>query len=182
MTRQEAAEPLFDDSDEEEETAPSKERELIEACKSPFHEVIITHASYRTYKAVLVWLATERITFAPLTSSCSEASDILSPDKLSKPRQRQLEASPKSVYRLADFLSLPSLAELALSSFRSQLTVSNITTELFSLESELYDELGEACIAFAARHWDELRNREELQSRSGDVAVRLMSKLRADVT
>ena len=124
-----------------------------------FRLVNIDAAAYTTYHAVLCYLQTGHITFAPLRSSFRlqpESTTLrnakiaeLHPDP-SHPRP----ASPKSVYRLAHFLELPELADLALVNIRSQLTKENIAFEVFGDVASVYEEVGNLELEFAVENED----------------------------
>lgn len=79
---------------------------LIKAFQPGLVQVIVTNFRYTTWKAVISWLLTGEIHFAPLDCQTSkslvrEGCDFIPP-------------SPRSVYRLAATLSLPELQKMAL--------------------------------------------------------------------
>ncbi|KAL8292036.1 hypothetical protein RQP46_001502 [Phenoliferia psychrophenolica] len=80
-----------------------------EATPSKFHEVIVREAAHGTYRAVLLWIYTGSITFRGLRSSPSVPSPPFA-------------VSPKAVFKLADFLDIPSLKSLALKSVINMIT------------------------------------------------------------
>ncbi|KAI5474263.1 hypothetical protein MNV49_003751 [Pseudohyphozyma bogoriensis] len=122
-------------------------------------EIKITSARNSTYRAVLVWLQTSHIAFAPLSSSfhpsLSPTSTRLETLKNSLKAYGSLPVpvSPKSVYRLTHLLELPRLGQMALEEISSQLTVDNVALELFSSTSEVYAEVRKVELDFAVRHW-----------------------------
>ena len=71
--------------------------------------------------------------------------------------------SPKSIYRLADFLSLPSLVRLALNNYRSQLTVENVAHELFGDVAACYEEIANVALTFAAANWNRIKAQEGMR-------------------
>jgi len=126
----------------------------------------ISDASYRTVRAVLYYIYSEHIVFAPLSSS-------ISPDSAHGPRRDMirtyLQANPtypapvsaKSVYVLADKYELSALKELAWTYFKEQLTKENVLTELFSTFCRLYDGPRNLAIGLAGRNWAYLKGTEE---------------------
>ncbi|BGP16349.1 hypothetical protein JCM10213_004890 [Rhodosporidiobolus nylandii] len=164
----------FDDSDDEDDGAsPSS----APSSSPPPHDrlitVRITETSSRTYLAVICWLQTGYVDYAPLTSSfLSSAADLTqarllgrdavsisgSPSALSR-------VSAKSVYRLADLLELPLLQASALANFRSQLTPSVVATELFSDFARLYDEPCAVLFDYVAKERKKVFETEEMNKR-----------------
>ncbi|KAF8875106.1 hypothetical protein CPB85DRAFT_1346067 [Mucidula mucida] len=102
--------------------------------------------AYKTFKGLLGYLYTEEITLAPLKSTQitrkgkGTASDL---------------SSPKSMYRLADMIDLPTLKKTCLEAIRSGLTTDNIYTELCSKFTSFHPEVLEAELGFAVDHWAE---------------------------
>lgn len=186
-------EATFDDSDEEmDEAEPApKSSGATFHCPTPFHEILVEGTSYCTYRAVLLWLATDHISLAPLTST------LLGPDSSREAvrKARALSASfdfglpppvsCKSVYRLARFLSLPSLTELALVDYKSKLSASTIGYELVSDDIGIFDELSGAVVDYAARNWNRAKAEGAIQVLEGkakeggsvELALRLLGKL-----
>ncbi|GAA5894300.1 hypothetical protein JCM6882_007625 [Rhodosporidiobolus microsporus] len=143
------------DSEADDLYASSSPRPAKPALPPPelrYHEIRITEASYATYRALLCFLQTGHVAFAPLastfylpSSSSPSPSPAASPSPASAPATRlahlsasllsspllPLPTSPKSLFSLAHFLDIPALAALALSNFRAQLTPQNALLELF---------------------------------------------------
>ncbi|BGP37235.1 hypothetical protein JCM10449v2_001140 [Rhodotorula kratochvilovae] len=119
----------FDDSDEETDSFSSVKRApqvKQDRSFSPYKRVKIRDTCFTTYQAVLLWLQTGHIVFAPLRSSFLHPTGTSSPSPAWTPRQEALRtlrktkdarlpppASPKSVYCLADLLSLDELNDIA---------------------------------------------------------------------
>ncbi|GAA6017309.1 hypothetical protein JCM11491_000624 [Sporobolomyces phaffii] len=124
------------------------------------HRIVVRKTAYSTYRAVLVWIHSGHISFAPLRSSVSHlapedrtaarASDSRSLGTVDPDLPRPV--SPKSVYKLAHYLSLTALANLALAELSRQLTVDNVFVELFDGVASMYDEVRAAEVAFAVNH------------------------------
>lgn len=99
-------------------------------------------------------------------------------------------ASPKSIYHLAPFLELPELQSLALEGISSHLSPANVAQELFGETSFLYREVQEVEMAYAAEHWEEVRESEgmkevdrraevgELSAAAACVGVKLAMRLK----
>ncbi|GAA5898055.1 hypothetical protein JCM6882_003316 [Rhodosporidiobolus microsporus] len=160
----------FEDSDDETDAAlPKPSLTTLSASSFPGVKTIrITEASYSTYLAVICWMQCDYISFAPLKSTFRPSSSS-SVNESTSPSAQRLEAilpssrsstpfpppppvSPKSVYRLAHFLSLPALSTLALSSFTSQLTPLTVASELFSPTSCCYEPILDACLDFVVKN------------------------------
>lgn len=177
-----ARQPLpFDDSDDDEALArtpptppPSRYSDY------PHRRVEIYEASYTTYRAVLCWILTRHISFAPLHSTF----DAEAPEERRAERTLTLEtrtlaspklptpASPKSVYRLAHLLEMPELEELALASFARQLSAATFAQELFPEITGTYEKILDKIIDFIVETQDDLKDLydwEELASIIGSI-------------
>ncbi|BGP48814.1 hypothetical protein JCM10450v2_004690 [Rhodotorula kratochvilovae] len=145
-----AAEKEFDDSDDEADAlvAPTLASNSTDV-QHAYREVVVTQTAFTTYRAVLLYLTTGHLTFAPLASSLlpynpaarSTRSEHLSRALAADP-PLPLPASPKSVYRLSHLLSLPSLSAAALGT------------------AIAYDELRAVVLRYVVRHWEEVRASE----------------------
>lgn len=135
-------------------------------CEQPFH-VIRPRSASTTYRSLLVYLYTDQINFAPLTSTFSslESAENSSPrprlQSLQKPQSQDkafpLPTSPKSIYQLAHLLDLEQLKARAIDNFLSQLTIKNVIQELFKEVCFTYDELRDVALKFAGAHWQEVK-------------------------
>lgn len=149
----------FDDSDNEtDEMSAQQSTSKSGGSTRPFRRIDITGEAYTTYRAVLCYLQTGHITFAPLRSNFRFLLDPISSrrqaiETLHFDPTHPVPASPKSVYRLAGFLLLPDLAALALASLKSQLTTSNIAYELHGDVAAVHDEVAEMELDFATSNW-----------------------------
>lgn len=74
-----------------------------DTCANPHYRIEVTSASYKTYRAVLCWILSNEIIFAPITSSATPRT--FDGDHSRSPAP----VSPKSVFRLAHFLEIPTL-------------------------------------------------------------------------
>ncbi|KAI5474178.1 BTB/POZ-like domain containing protein [Pseudohyphozyma bogoriensis] len=164
------------DSDTEADSlAPPSTPSTTNTNELTYRQVRITSALYSTYRAVLVWLHTGHITFAPLSSSfhpslspTTTRLEALKSSSLASP-SLPIPVSPKSIYRLAHLIDLPSLASLALTELETQLSVTNVAFELFGSTSEVYEQVRKVEMEFVVRHWGEVK-----RSRGMEVVERRM--------
>ncbi|GAA6002163.1 hypothetical protein JCM10207_003104 [Rhodosporidiobolus poonsookiae] len=176
----------YEDSDEEEKSSTASP-----ASPRPIYRIVVRDASYRTYRAALFWLATGQISFAHLSSLYPPSSSSSSPSLPPNQTDGALApASPKSLYRLADYISLAPLKALAFTNLESQLCANNCLAELLSDLAADYPDVREACVAAVLRNWpvlvengeiDELGRRVvegELEPRKARVAWDVMSRLK----
>ncbi|GAA6005434.1 hypothetical protein JCM10207_002980 [Rhodosporidiobolus poonsookiae] len=141
-------------------------------------QIQITDAGYITYRAMLYWLYSEKITFTPLASSytvahhatearTAEAGSEASSTAATR-RQFLLSAAPKhdnpvdaasphAIYRLADKLDLPELKSEAKEAIIEGFAVNNILYELVSTFSYHYDEIQQAALQYAWKNWDAVK-------------------------
>lgn len=91
----------------------------------PSRRVLVTDTAFNTWQALLDYLYTDEIVFAPLRSQASKSA-----------RRRSLgeapPCSPKSMYRLACKIKHDKLQAKALAAIRSSLTEHNVLQELSS--------------------------------------------------
>lgn len=136
------------------------------------HTIEVSGTSYSTYAAILVWIQTQHISFAPLLSTIrSYGNDTpavklraaIIASKLSANPLLPPPVSPKSIYRAAHLFELPALRTLALSAFSSQLTPQNVAEELYSDVAACYDEIKEVCLSYAVKRWSEVKESEGLR-------------------
>ncbi|GAA5904129.1 hypothetical protein JCM6882_003953 [Rhodosporidiobolus microsporus] len=192
----ETAEDDLDDSDDELDdlffSSPPSSLSFDSSGSRPYRRVTV-HGAWSIYRAILAYATTGHLAFAPLRSSrISEAGSSAHLDSLkthlSSTPALPLPVSPKSVYRAAHLLELPSLTALALRDFRRQLTPAVAVAELFSPVSARYDELRAVALDYVAKSWAECNDLEEMKEgkervRSGEVEnggalmVELMDRL-----
>ena len=130
----------------------------------PHKKVVINDAAFTTYQAILVWMSSRYIRFAPLRSSNTDKAGEVSKSRLQDvikmveaESETSLPASPKSVYRLAHLLELNDLQEIALKNFKSQLRGHNAATELFSDVASAYPALRDVALDFVLENWTDVR-------------------------
>lgn len=131
-----------------------------------YQEVTINETPFTTFRAVLIWLSTSHITFAPMTSCMLRGRPL---DRKSEIRKKwfddfrqshhgdPLPPSPKSVYRLAHMLEIRPLMQIALEEIKRQLKPKMVATELFSVYSSLFSEFEQACLEHAVDNWDAVK-------------------------
>ncbi|GAA5850752.1 hypothetical protein JCM8547_009079 [Rhodosporidiobolus lusitaniae] len=159
----------FDDSDDETDQlvkVVSPFSSENEPSLQGFKIVKVTDATYSTYFAVLVWLRSGYIDFAPpLSYDLSEHDETVTREHILSVRNEALAnrtgkkaspllpnpVSPKSVFRLAHFLELPTLSALALKTFRRCLTPSSAAIELYSDDATCYPSLRDAVLELAEK-------------------------------
>ncbi|GAA5915549.1 hypothetical protein JCM6882_005934 [Rhodosporidiobolus microsporus] len=129
------------------------------------HEIEITEAAYSTYRAVLTYVQTGFIDFAPLKSTClprfptaQRTRSVEVTARASRVNSAVLPPSPKSVYRLAHFLGLDDLQRLALAHIRSGLRVDSVAFELADKTTNLYDEVQYMVVAFILANYSEVED------------------------
>lgn len=169
-----------DSDDEMENSLPIRASDI----KPPkIHKVVIKNTSYQTYRAVLCYLTSDEISFAPLLSNppaVNEFEDAEEVLKASRAAARLgIVASPKSVYKLAHLLGLQTLCELALADYRNQLTSRNVIVELFSDFSCSFAEARKVGIEIATSKplWNSIEVQNQLQL----VQNEMMSGIRSSV-
>ena len=130
----------------------------------PFKTIKITDTTYSTYLAVLLWITTHHISFAPLRSTfhgifsfgatpASYRAAAVSQLKTQQNPSLPAPASPKSVYRLAHLLELSDLSTLALSNFQEQLNPAGAVLELYGGTSCAYPEIQAVALEYVVENW-----------------------------
>ncbi|GAA5832448.1 hypothetical protein JCM11251_006458 [Rhodosporidiobolus azoricus] len=137
----------------------------------------------RPYRRVTVRaLRSSHSTISPSSHCASTMNNI------SKAPNHPLPVSPKSVYRAAHLLEIPSLSSLALREIQRQLTPEVAVAELFSPAAAKYDELRGIALKYVVRSWAECKDLKEMKeakekTKSGEyphggaVLVDLLDKL-----
>ncbi|KDE03163.1 hypothetical protein MVLG_06320 [Microbotryum lychnidis-dioicae p1A1 Lamole] len=140
----------------------------------PRFEVVVTDVAYHSYRALLHYLYTDSITFAPLASTYHVARDVAlafdTPFPFSSRRAYLLANTPwpqskggagpcsaKAMYRLADKLGLPELKERAYEHIVKSLTAQNIPYEVFGSFAARFDEIKRVEIAFLLERWNDIK-------------------------
>lgn len=128
--------------------------------------------------AVLLYLATGHIEFAPLTSLLSMLEEDVSAARRAILDKHALEhptlpppVSPKSVYRLAHLLQLAELQQLALDTISSGLTIEGAARELFSPVSIAYAEVKKVILDHVVENWEEVQASESWAEMRGKTVT-----------
>lgn len=158
-----ATEKDFDDSDDETDGVyfrrnPAKKSE--EDAVIEHKKVTITGTAFSTYRAVLAYIRTGYIAFAPLSSTCPAAGSSKDTRKArvklaaaAKP-DMPYPVSPKSTFRLAHLLELEDLQRLCLSNVQETLTPDSAAHELFDEVSVLHEAWRRVVIEYVVANWD----------------------------
>ncbi|KAI5476327.1 aminomethyltransferase [Pseudohyphozyma bogoriensis] len=185
----------FDDSDcEADELYTNNLSKLHEDNEGYYKEVRVTSSRYSTYRALLVWIYTGHITFAPLSTSFprsrADAEDASTTkvsrkvglsQSISEEPLLPIPVSPKSIYRLAHLVDLPALAQLALNAIKSFITVDNAAQELFGDVSALYPDFSTSLPADIAYRYTPLPTRSVLTLTGNDTTKFLQGLVSNDV-
>ncbi|KDQ07422.1 hypothetical protein BOTBODRAFT_60007 [Botryobasidium botryosum FD-172 SS1] len=176
----------FEDSDEDSDAEDDGVKgcspgELPEAAPSipsptggvdlpPVHErsmskIYVSDASYRTMRAVLYYIYSDHIAFAPLRSlpllpSGNTRETVIQAYLKTNPVY-PTPVSSKSVYALAHKYEISALQVVALHHYKLQITKSNVFTELFSAFCRLYEQPKTLAIEFAINNWGTLKDTSE---------------------
>ncbi|KIY61992.1 hypothetical protein CYLTODRAFT_494940 [Cylindrobasidium torrendii FP15055 ss-10] len=114
---------------------------------------VLSNGAYRTWHAIIQYIYTGRIEFAPLRST-------------KRPRPTSKACSPKSVYRIAAEYGMDALKTLAFEEVSSNITVDNVLEEIFSSFAHMYPEVYDFCM----RNVIQWRKTSEIQT---GILVRL---------
>ncbi|GAA5888907.1 hypothetical protein JCM6882_002898 [Rhodosporidiobolus microsporus] len=170
----------IDDSDDETDRylhfkQPPRLEQTLEAQDLPFYQLNETQTAYSTYEALLVYLETNFVHFAPLTSSCSplNANHPKRRDAVIQKHQKHpslpLPVSPKSLYRLAQYLDLPRLEQICLNAIRSSLSLTGAAHELFCDTSLNFHPVRRVVLEYVRENFNEVQ-----KTRSWQEKVRLI--------
>jgi len=154
----------------------------------------VTDAAYTTFKALLYFLYTDSISFAPLSSTYRCLKDeametgvpflygsrkaygnamiaraaFIGSGGQSVPSgsavDSSLVCSAKAIYRLADKLNLTELKSRAFEHITRSLTVQNIPMEVFSSFTSAYEEIRKIEVNYMLTHWNEVRDGRSMKT------------------
>jgi hypothetical protein len=110
--------------------------------------IVIREVAYKTLRALIYYLYTDKVAFAPLRSQGTKSSNTSAQSTLDEYHSPP-PCSPKSMYRVADRFGLDDLKKKAEQDIRSKLTSENILTELYSTFTSSYDKISQMEISFA---------------------------------
>lgn len=149
-------------------------------CHHPVKTITIDQTSSQTYEAVLCWIATRHIDFAPLTSTFQGQLD------LQKARQSAVTSrssrsptlpppsSPKSIYRLAHLLELPALSQLALANIKLQLKPTTVAREM-CCDMVAYEAFRKLVVEYAVEQWAKVKESAAMKEMKEKIAQGEMS-------
>ncbi|KAA1067341.1 hypothetical protein PGT21_001715 [Puccinia graminis f. sp. tritici] len=154
----------------------------------------VTDAAYTTFKALLYFLYTDSISFAPLSSTyhCLKDEALEAGVPFCYPSRKaygnaviakaafigsggqsvpngpavdsSLVCSAKAIYRLADKLNLTELKSRAFEHITRSLTVQNIPMEVFSSFTSAYEEIRKIEVNYMLTHWNEVRDGRSMKT------------------
>jgi len=179
-----------EDSDGEDESEDTHEEYRKDEPNAATAVVDIRGAEFKTYRAMLFYLETGCVAFAPLRSTYPDDIDIESdgrdytPETWNEyvvrkrttmsviPQHPPFESSPKSLYRLTHMVELDGLQKLCQDQIKASLTPKNILKEASSKFTSLYDDVKLFEYAYLKENWPNVRKgttatKEFLQSFSG---------------
>lgn len=128
--------------------------------------VPVSNIAVTTLRAVIMFLQTGHIAFAPRSSKLieddSSASNYEGPALVSAEGAKvqwplSMQASAKSIYHAACRFGLNDLRELAEKTIESQVDASNILADLFSRFTLNHPDLRTKRLEFAISHWDDIK-------------------------
>ncbi|KPV77678.1 uncharacterized protein RHOBADRAFT_41674 [Rhodotorula graminis WP1] len=147
---------------------PPAPHDPLEDAEFPYKQFTIEGAAYTTYRAILLYLSTGFIQFAPLSSSFATAAEPGEARAASllaacqKDANLPAPASPQSTYHLAGILGLELLQWLALRFlYDTALTASSAPGELFSELARDDVEWRKVVIRWIIERWDEVEGSQE---------------------
>ncbi|BGP45326.1 hypothetical protein JCM10450v2_001144 [Rhodotorula kratochvilovae] len=184
----------FDESDDEADAFfLDKGAANIPQPTAPYKRIMVKDTAYTTYRAVLLWMQTDHIEFAPLHSSFRKDGETVAVAQAARLEALQQPSSStsssSSIYRLADLLSLDTLKSVALANYISQLTPQNAAHELYSDIAGCYAPVRDAILEYVVERWSEVKGAKatmemqdkadacELSAEALGTAMRLAGRL-----
>ncbi|CAH7673259.1 hypothetical protein PPACK8108_LOCUS8139 [Phakopsora pachyrhizi] len=153
--------------DDQQTDNATEETTSIPQIKKGVHKVLITSTPYTTYRALLLYIYSNSIAWAPLRSTWQVYRERMQLKGKAVNHRRNVfvrenavkfslamemdelqPTSPKSMYILADMLQLPELRQEALDQFMRSLQVDNICIELMSSFIGKYDRVRQFTFEF----------------------------------
>jgi len=119
--------------------------------------VVIKDCAYKTWEALIYYLYTDQIVFAPLSR---DGLDNRSRPAFMASLQNDQSSHPcsaKSIYRLADKMYLPELQRRAFNHIKGQMSEKTILRENFSKFASRYPEIQKMEMTILARHFNILK-------------------------
>ncbi|KAJ3485441.1 hypothetical protein NLI96_g4967 [Meripilus lineatus] len=145
----------------------------LEAAEADPHRSILTVVvkgySQVTFEALLYYLYTGDVEFAPLKSEGEEARKRLIEDYTTRYPFRPRPCSCKSMYRLASQLKVEHLQALALQHLKRQLKTTTIVHEIFSPLTARCADVRTLEMDILLEHWDRIEDSKEFQDKLEDL-------------
>ncbi|KZT09617.1 uncharacterized protein LAESUDRAFT_756561 [Laetiporus sulphureus 93-53] len=134
-------------------------------------DILFKGVAARTWEAVLFYLYSGAITFAPLSSNSTSDSRraFIREHRKANPKH-PTPPSCKSAYRIAKKLGLEDLKKRALAHLTTQLTLENVLDEFFGAFTVEHEEVRQLEMSHLMKCWGELQNRPALLAKMSDVA------------
>ncbi|KAG2114186.1 uncharacterized protein F5147DRAFT_678317 [Suillus discolor] len=112
-----------------------------------YRNILVRDTAFRTLKALLLYLYTDKISFSPLKSQGLPRTDVETPNP-----STSWPCSPKSMYCLASKVRLDSLRDQAFYAIRSSLDAKNILHELSSSFTSKYPAILQMNVEILLQH------------------------------
>ncbi|KIO03982.1 hypothetical protein M404DRAFT_26602 [Pisolithus tinctorius Marx 270] len=112
-------------------------------------KICVKDVAFKTWKALVFYIYTGHISFAPLRSQ-----PLISTHIHHGPTDYAPMCSPKSMYRLADKYDLKALKEQARTDIQSKITAQNVVPELFSTFASRYPDVRNLLTKIYVAHCD----------------------------
>ncbi|KAG2143597.1 hypothetical protein DEU56DRAFT_910729 [Suillus clintonianus] len=146
-------------------SAPIQHKLSVVNCRN----ILVRDTAFRTWKALLLYLYTNKIIFSPLKSQGQPRANVEAPDP-----STLWPCSPKSMYRLACKVRLDSLRDQAFYAIRSSLNAGNILQELSSSLTSKYPAILQMQVDILLQHIasvDVIQNMPSLARRIADSQI-----------
>ena len=178
--------PAIDWQDSDDETDDFLVERDWSGCKTAKHEssdpeyqqIDVRETAYSTMSAVLLYLMTGHIEFAPLRSLLETRSQgapgarrALLDKHMAKHPTLPPPFSPKLVYRLAHLLQREELQQLALDALSTSLTDEGAASELFGPLSIAYTDVLQTILDYVVKNWAKVQATESWKEWRGKVAA-----------
>lgn len=124
-------------------SAPYQRKQPVVNCR----HILVRDTAFRTWKALLLYLYTNKIVFSPLKSQGQPRAHVEGPDP-----SALWPCSPKSMYRLGRKVRLDSVRDQAFNAIRSCLNAENILQELASSLTSKYPEILQMHVQVLLQH------------------------------
>ncbi|KAG1723782.1 uncharacterized protein EDB91DRAFT_1063214 [Suillus paluster] len=124
-------------------SAPTQRKSQVVNCRN----ILVRDTAFKTWKALLLYLYTNRIVFSPIKSQGQPRANVEAPNP-----STLWPCSPKSMYRLACKMRLDGLRDQAFSAIRSSLDAGNVLRELSSSFTSKYPAILQMHIEVLLQH------------------------------